>query len=395
MRASLRRIAERMMAEYFPVQMSVLDRDGLLSLVQEVIDFGSTVGMRPMEADQVLRLIDRTTVEERVPSLRPTLKMLWLGPHALVRALTNRQSPSEWISGPLDRILKEVQILLQLKAESLSESELLAVAAKGIALRDAVFVTRQPHFLIGFLLEAALPNIPGLGRRIVEAGSDLSNIHHPTATLRHDLRTLADLWESMNGGDPPGQIAAALEAFMAKHGGRGSTFVPLISDRVWDVAPEDVLAMVTLLASTRTLTTTSPTPREVPWWLSKIVQGLREFRASRDWVVYAYEQTTRVCRRAFFALGERLVSRGALSKTSDILHCTLSEIGWLISTPGAGPHPDPALLRARRGAYRERLTDSHAVVGSEGKGILYGYPASRGEHEGSARVITQSGDFGS
>jgi hypothetical protein len=143
-----------------------------------------------------------------------------------------------------------------------------------------------------FVADQVARLLPGIIR-----GAGLSGGDNPTAVFRRDLHQLISVWRQVQGGRAdPAELDRATAAFMAIHGGRGQTFVPLVSDDVWDTHPDDLLAVLPALATASPEATTDRGSPSDGKPTGAVARRLSEISAERDWMAYGYEQATRLIR---------------------------------------------------------------------------------------------------
>ena len=381
-RKKLDRFVADVLGDYFPRPVSILDRDLCLSLVQDTLDYGLVFGLNRMRSQDVLVVGPDSVVRVETPPVALTPRSVYLAPVAIFRAtLGLRARPLDWVHRDLEPILRAAQDLRTKGSENATDSELLSVAMTGIELRDEVFNTRRPHFLPSFLAKVVFQVMTGW-RKGSTTAADLSGYDYPTARFRQDLESLA---VSVRGlGPAVNPENAAVRKFIAENGGRGQTFVPLVSDCVWDVFPQELLALLpALVAAAAGGQKADGAP--AGGHAGRITRRLREIAVARDWVTYGFEQTTRAVRDPLLTIGTRLAERGVLAESRDVLHLHLDELREVIRG-GAGPSWE--VVAARRAAFQAPA----ASTASTGEAVgLRGVGASPGEYQGVARVVRNAG----
>lgn len=390
-RWSLEAFVGQLLADFFPRSLTVLDRDVNLSLVQLTLDYTRQFGLRELDAHDILRLQD-DLVTIHTPEIRPTLRSSYLAAPAALRTLRAiRHRPAQWVNGDLPEILDENAGLLATDLDALDDAALMDVIEQAIVLRDRVFSSRDPHFLASFTLKLAgdviirhpqprpdtaaqVPAGPGAGDR-------------PTQRFRRDLIAVTEAWRAAaTGARSREDVDAAVQEFLAVHGGRGQTFVPLVSDSVWDVAPDDFVLLLPTMADSALREPPAPT-KAAARRPNAFERRLQEFEDARDWVVFGYEQTTRSIRNAALCAGRRLAARGAIADPSDVLHLRLDELRALLH--GEAPVTQDTIERRRR-AFEG---DAGIKVAAPTAQQLRGVAAAPGSYSGRARVIRSTEDF--
>jgi len=384
--SSLQREVETVVSDYFPRPFTRLDRDLTLSLVQATVDYAYELGFRALDARDLLALDEVGTVTVRAPELRMTMRSAYRLPAMVAMTLLRmRHDPLRWVDDDLQRLLRAVPALRD-GLGGLSEAELMQRIVQGVAIRDAVFTSRRRHFLSTFTLKFAAGVTRKLDRPWVGGARGLP----PTRRFRKDLVRLAQIWQqAASDSAKQADLDAALAGFLAEHGGKGQTFVPLPSDTVWDVDADALLAALpAIAASTTAVDADHEEPACRPRGLSAIDRRLSRIATERDWVSYGYEQATRIIRDAVLELGSRLEARGALASSRDIFAVSLDALGAVVSGRATTlpPRRDPV---TRSTGYSREFT---AAV-RNGTAIA-GFGASPGVVEGRCRIIGSVDQFG-
>lgn len=373
--------------DYFPRPLSVLDRDLSLGLVQATLDHGRALGLRPVDARDVLVVDDGGAVTVVPPAMTPTARSLVRVPLALVGAVAGlRHRPLDWVDRDLAPILRSARELRDRPRDGATQEQLLDRARAAIDLRDRVFTSRRPHFLPSFLVKIGYQAVAGW-RRGSTAAADLSGYDYPTARFRRDLLALARSRRARPGA---GLTDESVRDFLDRNGGRGQTFVPLVSDSVWDVAPAQLLALLpALVAAQPPDQPADRRPGRSPGGsrprAGALIRRLREIAVARDWVTYGFEQTTRAARDPVLTIGARLARDGVLEQPRDVLHLRLAELREVVR---GGPPPAAATIAARRAVFLGRPAPAAPAGPAR---TLQGVGASPGEFVGVARVVRDAG----
>ncbi|MDJ0961519.1 MAG: PEP/pyruvate-binding domain-containing protein [Acidimicrobiia bacterium] len=129
----------------------------------------------------------------------------------------------------------------------------------------------------------------------------------------------------------------------------------------------------------------------------------REHVSHRESVSFIYTYGYGLFRRYFMEIGRRLVDRGVLAKPDHVMYLYLDEArAALLETP---MEIAPRDLVAARMEEIDALTDvamPEVIYGDDfvptrgdvASGTLRGIPSSRGHHQGTVRVVRDTGDFG-
>jgi hypothetical protein len=224
----IERQVEAVVGDYFPQQLTILDRDTCLSLVQVTVDYAAELGFEAVDASDVLVLGDDGTVTVTAPELRLTPRALYRLPAVAFRTLIRmRHDPMQWVNGELRGVLAEISSLPK-ELDGLTEPQRMDRVNIGISLRDKVFTSpRLVHF---YEMEYAIPRA-AIPEALTRVRSLVDRLGVPIS-FPVEVRVVApdDIPLSTAFGRDTGYIAV--------HGGKGQTFVPLVSDKVWDVDPE-------------------------------------------------------------------------------------------------------------------------------------------------------------
>ena len=144
----IERQVEAVVGDYFPQQLTILDRDTCLSLVQVTVDYAAELGFEAVDASDVLVLGDDGTVTVTAPELRLTPRSLYRLPAVAFRTLIRmRHDPMQWVNGELRGVLAEISSLPK-ELDGLTEPQLMDRVNIGISLRDKVFTQPQAPFSV-------------------------------------------------------------------------------------------------------------------------------------------------------------------------------------------------------------------------------------------------------
>lgn len=380
-------VIDGMLKDYFPKPMTVMDRDVNLSLVQVTVDIAHAVGLAAIAAEDVLVLGPDHRVVLTQPRLRVRPRTAVRLPWALVELVAGlRFRPRDWIEHDLTTILREVERLrVQVTSGQLTDSQLLAAVHSGIRLRDQVFTTRHAHFLSSFALKAVVTlvahRLPGGASRYDHPTGD----DFPTRRFRRDLMALAQRWNTADADAAAlFELSSLMGEFIDRHGGKCESFVPLVSDTVWDVDPSSLGSVLPLLTED-----SFQEPAQPASAARGIAGRMRELAAERDWVVYGYEQATRLIRDALLARGHELVEAAVLDAPADIFHLTLAEVQAAVAADDTDLH---TLVSARRRSFTA-VPDNGKQTSPPVREQLRGIGASPGTFEGRAAVIRSTAGF--
>ena len=382
----IERQVEAVVGDYFPQQLTILDRDTCLSLVQVTVDYAAELGFEAVDARDVLALGDDGTVTVTAPELRLTPRSLYRLPAVAFRTLIRmRHDPMQWVNGELRSVLAEISSLPK-ELDGRTEPQLMDRVNIGISLRDKVFTSRRHHFLSSFTIKFVSGSI-----RAADRGSSgrATAGDSPTRRFREDLVRLSRSWrQAVSDPSKQADLDAALAEFLAEHGGKGQTFVPLVSDKVWDVDPEALIATLPAIAAVDASGDSHPAGSGEPTRRRRLDRRLRRIATERDWVAYGYEQATRVVRDALLRLGERFATRGILNAREDIFLQSLDSIDAIV-------RGEAAEFERRSNRTATVSTAPARVPGATiDRAEIAGFGASPGVAEGPCRVVKSVDQFG-
>lgn len=380
--------------DYFANQLTVMDRDILLSLVDHTLDYLRDAGMDGVEAQDVLRRTDDgLAVEVTVPSAaRFRLRTSYRAVRTLAAIVVGLHAdPGDWVTRDLPRHLAIVESLRR-RVPDAEASELLELIHAAVAARDQIFTSRRRHFLGSFAVKIAVSLRPRRwtgGRHGGPSGRLADSA--PSRRFQRRLDELRSAWRSPDSSLTgfARQWAETLDTF----GGRGESFLPLVSDRTWDVDDSSLRAAVenpverAVDVAQAAAGGSAAAARRARW----VDRRLDALATERDWVVHGYEQATRVARLALLRLGQQLADYGALHGPRDVMHLRLDELEDIV----AG-RTDPAdlgpLVAARRERYEQALAAPAGPMTPDDAygdpdGVIEGFGASPGRFVGAAHVV--------
>jgi phosphohistidine swiveling domain-containing protein len=374
--------------DYFPNRLTVMDRDTSLSLVDATLDYLRDAGLADLAAEDVLRLTpDGLGVEVDVPSVAQfPLRTAYRAVRTLAETLRGLPAdPDDWVRSTLPRYLAEAESL-RARVPNADGCELLDLIHQGCRVRDEVFTSRRRHFLSSF----AVKILASLRARSTSAGDRPRGRLAPSAPSRRfdrALAELADLWYSEATGLPEfaDRWATVLDAF----GGRGESFLPMVSDRAWDVYDVGLRsALESGPPEGQPVNTGASSASSRTGWVARRLDSLA---TERDWVVHGYEQATRAPRLALLRLGGRLADHGALPGPRDVFHLTLSELEQVVTDRIDAAQLLPVVAARREWFERAATVAVPAETTSSGPDadeVITGFAASPGRYVGTAHVVT-------
>lgn len=380
-----RRLLRDGVLDYFPNRLTVMDRDTLLSLVDLTLDYLRDAGLAGLAAEEVFRSTpDGLGVEVDVPSgAQFPVRTAYLAIRTAAGTIRDLPAdPDDWVQDTLPRYLAEAQAL-RARVPHADGRELLDIVRQGCRVRDEIFTSRRRHFLSSFAVKI-LASLCAHGPAGDRAWGRLAT-SAPSRQLQEVLAELAELWRCDTTTLPEfaDRWASVLDAF----GGRGESFIPLVSDRAWDVYDVGLRSALESAPPAAQSGDAGPSGRSTrAWWIERRLDALA---TERDWVVHGYEQATRAPRLALLRLGGRLADHGLLPGPRDVFHLTLGELEDVFTDRVDTPDLLP-VVTARREWFESAATAAAgdvAVPGPEADQVIKGFAASPGRYVGTAYVV--------
>jgi pyruvate,water dikinase len=353
------------------------------------------------------------------PSFKPTGKTMRLLPRML-RVAAGKASYGKKVPGEVNSLrlayCKFESAALGPRSDSALLSDIAALSELGVRSAYANIVTPLLANLYNTLLRKRLLKA-GLDPEIVDIGAsaDLTDVNPNAhleelrnATSQLDAAELAAV-ERDGPAALPEPVRSQFQDFVDRFGhvsASGNDF----SVAPWRETPDVVLAMAlehsALHGDTKRLDW-SEAEAESGALARPMLRALRrrtqQFIAHRENVSFTYTYGYGLFRRYFLEIGRRLVERGLLAETEDIMFLYLDEVRAALL--GLSAKELPAELVAARKAEIEAVRDvamPEVIYGDDfvpapvdvDSGALAGIPTSRGHHRGTVRVVAAIDDFG-
>jgi pyruvate,water dikinase len=424
--AAQRRLGS-VLLEYLPVRPYPIDMSswipyGPAGLMGKVVGH---FGVRDA-FDSLFRERDGVVEAFLLPSPRPSWEVL-RAPYR-VASLARRHDPARWTEDPrFVDFLARVREAADLDVSALPWSRLIRVPRHALDLVEPItglrirYLPRTGLALLRLLLTLAVLRrtslfgdvILGARTRTTDSNRELEAL----ASLVRDNPTLADAVESMDLDRVKAfdDFHAAFQAFLAEYGHRETVTPILATPPTWGEAPEVVLGLVKVLATTppKPVDPSGVAMRELlshPWLrrAGRRARITRWVRAARDGIAFREDShfyfmlPLPILRRALLEIGRRLCDAGVLTEPEQVFHLRLEELEPL-ADPAALPEPDRRRLRSlvrSRSARRSelagvRLIDPRLVfpAGDHGDALVSGTPASGGVVTGPVAVIRGPEEF--
>lgn len=440
-----RRLALRMLLEYFPVPIYHFDRAYIAPLLETVFGLVSEFGLRPPATSDLF-------IEYADGSLGPGSRLP--KPTAAAIVAIFRLPRTAWRGARLDPVaaVRASRAAISARAAELrgvslasaDDRKVLHVVSESQELLASAFESRRSFFIgawcLTFLLGALLRIL--FGRRAAEMAADLrAGLRHPTAMMNDELRALAhdlerqpalieivrqnppdDAWVRLKSLPAATAFVDAVTHFAQKYGCRTELPVPLPTARQWADDPFHVLRVLGRWDSAESGAVPvgqEPSAREGVAFFRAYRESIRRARTyrlvgcdrvlrllvrrnrslwiERDSAIFAYEQAVAPASAALRELGTRLVSSGHLRAWNDVRHLTVQEVSDAFV--GASSPDEIQALVARRRAGRSTTVQNWSraiseVIKRPRAGLLLkGMAASPGMAVGPASLVLSDRDL--
>ncbi|MDJ0497130.1 MAG: PEP/pyruvate-binding domain-containing protein [Acidimicrobiia bacterium] len=352
------------------------------------------------------------------PSFKPTGKTMRLLPRMLRvaagKAGYGKEVPRE-LGSLRQAYSKFYSADLSARSDSALLSDIAALSQLGVRSAYANIVTPLLANLYNTLLRKQLVKA-GLDPEIVDIGgseelADVNpNMHLEELRNATSQLTSPELAAARRDGPAalPEPVRSRFEEFIDRFGhlsASGNDF----SVAPWRETPEAVLAMAldhSALHGDTVRLDWSEAEARLGALARPLVRALRrrtqQFVAHRENVSFTYTYGYGLFRRYFLEIGRRLVERGLLAETADVMFLYFEEVRAALL--GLSAEELPAELVDARKAEIEAVRDvamPDVIYGDDfvpapvdiASGALSGIPTSRGHHRGTVRVVAATSDF--
>lgn len=371
---------------------------GLMAKVTESIGLrGAFEGFLREEGGVVYRLVP--------PEPRPTLRLM-LAPFLIARR-AGRHDPARWRDDPrYASFLSRVRELAARDVSRMPWHELVRVPREALALVDPVADLRIDYLPGSGVAIARLflvLRLTGRGRMLgdllLDGRTRTEQVTRELEEIAAEVRSDPALAARLAAEEPAAVLPAVRQlphfaVFLAEHGHRESSSPLLVTAPTWGEAPETVVGLIKVLATTPPSRAERPPLDTMSPRMRRWIERARAGTAFREDTHYEFTRPLPILRRALLEIGGRLVAAGVLDRPEDVFHLRLAELE-------AGPDGRLRQLARTRAARRDelagvRLIDPRAVypVRDSGDALLAGEPASGGRVTGPVRVIRGPEEFG-
>ncbi len=434
------RLIVPMLAEMWPTRPYPLDMTTFTGTVERAIGnlLVTMIGKSAPNPDEAFFEEEGVVVQFKPPQVHPSPSMLFTPWITMWR--TRHYDPSRWETDPLlAELITKARTLERRDLKSLSWTQNIETVHESLALIPRAMELRERYLpqallgLVGLWLLLALTHqsdrfgalVSGVKTKTTETNQALEDL---ATQIRNDP-TLQDLFrhndarilQSALQMSPAGKaFLERFDSFLDQYGHRET--VLLISQPAWKDQPDNVLAILKVLAETQ-----PQQPDSYKTWqrtrdelLAHSILGtrllrnlfLKSLRTTRD--LFQIREDTHfyatlvqpTIRRAALELGRRLVQAGALNQVEDIFNLQLDELETFGESwpPSEQTVTQVRALVARRKAKRESLANkpmidprlltitSRAQTGEDI--LLNGTSGSPGVARGPARVVHDVSEFG-
>jgi rifampicin phosphotransferase len=432
------RLVVPMLAEMWPTRPYPLDMTTFTGMIERAIGIllFTMIGKSAPNPDESFLEEDGVVVQFKPPQVRPSPSMLFTPWITMWR--TRHYDLSRWESDPLlAEYLAKVRLIEQRDLGSLTWQRTIETIKESLALVPHVMELRERY------LPRAIPSLAGLwlllslARRTDRFGTVVSGVKTKTTETNQALEELArqiradKALHDLFARHDTQQLRSALQAskegkiflkqfetFLDQYGHRETSLT--ISQPAWKDQPEDVFAILKVLAETE-----PPKPDSYDAWrrtrdelLAGSILGKRLFRnlflksltnaryffqIREDTHFYATMVQPSI-RRAALALGKRLVEADALGDIEEVFHLRLDELEAVgqIWPPKEQEITKIRSLVAQRKRKRQSLANKPmidprllAISSTRGEGVLLsGTSGSPGMAQGPAKIVHNFSEFG-
>jgi phosphoenolpyruvate synthase/pyruvate phosphate dikinase len=434
------RLIVPMLAEMWPTRPYPLDMTTFTGAVERAIGnlLVAMIGKSAPSPDESFLEEDGVVVQFRPPQVHPSPSMLVMPWITFWR--TRHYDPSRWEADPLlGEYLARAHALEQLDLRPLTWRQNIEILHKSLALIPRVMQLRERYFPPALLGLASLWLLLALARRSDRFGKLVSGVKTKTTETNQALEDLAtqirtdtelqDLFQRTEARQLRDKLdtsqtgKAFLERFnffLDQYGHRETALT--ISEPAWKDQPDNVLAILKVLAETQ-----SQQPDSYEAWqktrdelLARSILGTRLLRnlflrsLSKARSLFQIREDTHfyatlvqpAVRRVALELGRRLVQAGALDEVEEVFHLQLKELDSLSEQwpPSEGAIAQIRELVVRRKAKRESLANKPMIdprlfaVTSQGQAeedvLLKGTSGSPGIARGPAKIVHDVSEFG-
>ena len=434
------RLVIPMLAEMWPTRPYPLDMTTFTGTIERAIGnlLVTMIGRSAPSPDESFLEEDGVVVQFKPPQVHPSPSMLLMPWITMWR--TRHYDPSRWETDPLlAEFIAKARSLEQREPRSLTWTKNIETMHKSLALIPRAMELRERYLPQALLGLAGLWLLLALAHRVDRFGALVSGVKTKTTETNQTLEDLAtqiradpilrDLFHRTNAQDLRAKLETSeagqaflerFNSFLDQYGHRETALT--ISQPAWKDQPDNVLAILKLLAETQ-----PQQPDSYKAWqrmrdelLTHSILGTRLLRNSflksltkarslfqiREDTHFYATLVQPTIRRVSLELGKRLVEARALDKVEEVFHLQLKELESLGEQwpPTEQTITQIRSLVARRKAKRESLGNkpmidprlltitSRVQVGEDV--LLKGMSGSPGLAQGPAKIVHDVSEFG-
>jgi pyruvate,water dikinase len=433
------RLVIPILAEMWPTRPYPLDMTTFTGAVERAIGnfLVTMIGKSAPNPDEMFLEEDGVVLHFKPPEVHPSPSILFMPWIAIWRM--RHYDPARWESDPLLTELSEkVRALEERDLQRLTWAQNIATLQEALKLIPRAMELRERYFPQALVGLAGLWLLLGFARRRDRFSALVSGITTKTTETNQALEdltmliradsTLQDIFHRTNAKERRAKLEASsagqtflkrFETFLDQYGHRETTLT--ISEPAWKDQPENVLAILKVLAETpsRQPETNDAWQRARDELLANSMLGARlirkrflkslisarsffQIREDTHFYVTLMQPTIRhVC----LELGKRLVHAGALDEVEAVFHFQLDELEALGKQwpPSEQTIAQIRELVNRRKAKRESLADEPMVdprlltIASGARAgedvILKGTSGSPGVANGPVKIVRDISEF--
>ena len=430
------RLVVPMLAEMWSTRPYPLDMTTFTGAVERAIgNFLITmIGKSAPNPDEMFLEEDGVIVQFSPPKAHPSPSMLVMPWVAIWR--TRQYDPARWEADPLlPELMTKARAIEARDLRSLTWQQNIHTLHEALAMIPRVMELRERYFpqafvgLAGMWLLLALARrrdrfsalVSGIRTKTTEANQALENL----ATQVRENAMLKELFHQTESAHLHSRLKTSqagqaflqhFDAFLEQYGHREVSLT--ISQPAWKDQPDNVLAIVNILAATQPqqsnhyndwqqvrddlLNNSILGTRFLRQPFLKFLANARAFFQIREDTHFYATLMQPTIRHISLELGRRFAEAGALDDVEDVFHLRLEEIETL--PPSEQTVTQIRELVARRKSKRESLANKPMVdprlltvksIGQTGKDVLLnGTSGSPGIARGPARIVHSVSEFG-
>ena len=427
-----------MLAEMWPTRPYPLDMTTFTGTIERAIGnlLVAMIGKSAPNPDESFIEEDGVVLQFKPPQVRPSPGMFFTPWITMWR--TRHNDLTRWEDDPIiNEVREKARILEKRDLQSLSWNKNIETLHEALVLIPRAMKLRERYLPQAALGVAGLWILLLIARRKEHFGALVSGVKTKTTETNQELEKLAEqvrankelrnlfsqndpenVQSKLENSDVGKAFLRHFEKFLEKYGHRETALT--ISQPAWKDNPENVLAILKVLAETEPQEVSSYTAWEKArnellshsmlgsglfrnLFLKSLTKTRYLFQIREDTHFYATLSQPTI-RRVALELGNRLVQEGAIDEVEDVFHLKLNELEALGEPwpPSKQNVAEIRLLVDKRKAKRETLKKKPmvdprllSISSSQVDGVLLtGTSGSPGVVEGPAKIVHNISEFG-